>query len=85
VPAVVSAIAADAKKLIISADGSRSYATRRLIVDALKKAQNDASLIALRDSRDAINATLNTLNPTDRALTEELLARINAALSPYYN
>jgi hypothetical protein len=85
VPAVVSAIAADAKKLIISADGSRSYATRRLIVDALKKAQNDASLIALRDARDAINATLNTLNPTDRALTEELLARINAALSPYYN
>ncbi|HMG54913.1 MAG TPA: zinc-dependent metalloprotease [Kofleriaceae bacterium] len=82
--AVVAAIATDGKNLLINSDKARSYATRRLVVDALKKAQNDSALFALRDARDAINATLNTLSPTDRALTEELLARINAALSPYY-
>lgn len=83
-PAVVAAIAADGKSLLVNSDGVRSYATRRLVVDALKKAQNDSAFLALRGARDAIGATLNQLGPSDRALTEDLLARINQALSPYY-
>jgi Met-zincin len=81
---VVAAIATDAKNFLINADRVRSYATRRLLVDALKKAQNDSAFLALRNARDSITATLNQLSPSDRALTEDLLAKINVALNPYY-
>jgi hypothetical protein len=83
-PGVVAAIAADARALLINSDGARSFATRRLIADALKKAQNQSAFLALRDARDAITASLNGLSPSDRALTEDLLARITAAISPYF-
>jgi hypothetical protein len=83
-PGVVAAIAADGKSLLINSDGARSFATRRLVVDALKKAQTQDAFLALRDARDAITATLNGLSPSDRALTEDLLARITAAISPYF-
>jgi uncharacterized protein DUF4953 len=83
-PGVVAAIAADAKNFLVNADGAHSFATRRMLVDALKKAQNDSAFIALRGARDAINATLNQLDPSTRALTEDLLARVNQALDPYY-
>jgi hypothetical protein len=82
--AVVAAIATDAKNFLINSDGVRSYATRRLLVDALKKAQNDSAFLALRSARDSITATLNQLPASDRALTEDLLARVNQALNPYY-
>ena len=84
-PTVVAAIATDGKNLLVNSDGTRSFATRRLVVDALKKAQNNSAFVALRNARDAINTALPTLNPSDRALTEDLLARINAALNPYFN
>jgi hypothetical protein len=83
-PGVVAAIAADGKALLINSDGARSFATRRLVVDALKKAQNQSAFLALRDARDAITAALPGLSSSDRALTEDLLARITAAISPYF-
>lgn len=55
-----------------------------LIVDALEKAPNQRAFLALRDARDAINTTLDGLGPSDRALTEDLLARITAAISPCF-
>ena len=83
-PGVVAAIAADAKAVLINSDRVRGFATRRLVVDALKKAQTQSAFLALRDARDAITASLNGLSPSDRALTEDLLARITAAISPYF-
>jgi hypothetical protein len=83
-PGVVAAIAADARALLINSDGARSFATRRLVVDALKKAQNQSAFLALRDARDAITASLGGLSASDRALAEDLLARITAAISPYF-
>jgi hypothetical protein len=56
---VVAAIAAaDGKALLINSDGVRSFATRRLVVDALKAAQNTsgvpgAARCARRDHRSA--------------------------------
>jgi hypothetical protein len=82
---VVGAIATDGKNLLINSDGTRSYATRRLVVDALKRAQNNSAYLALVNARDVITATLNQLNPTDRALTQELLSRIERAVSPYFD
>lgn len=59
-------------------------ATRRLVVDALKRAQNDDALVALTSARSSIAASLPALSPFDQALTRDLLARIDAALSPYF-
>lgn len=81
---VVAAIANDAKAMLINDDNARSFATRRVIVDALKRAQNQAAYLALLNARDAITAKLGQMNPTERALTEDLLARLNQAVSPYF-
>jgi hypothetical protein len=83
-PAVVAAIAADAKAILVNRDSTRSFPTRRLVVDALKRAQNNHAYFALREAHDAIAATLSGLSPSDRALTQELLARIQVAITPYF-
>ena len=82
--ALGTAVAAASVVAIINSDGVRSFATRRLVVDALKAAQNNSAFLALRDARDAVTAALGGLSPSDRALTEDLLARVNAALAPYF-
>jgi hypothetical protein len=83
-PTVVAAIASDGKGALINADGMRSYATRRIVVDALKNAQTTEAYVALLDARTAIAATLPGLGAIDNALTRDLLARIDAATSPYF-
>ncbi|NJM91242.1 MAG: hypothetical protein HC863_03070 [Myxococcales bacterium] len=45
--AVNNAIAADAKAMLINDDNARSFATRRILIDSLKKAQNNPSYLAL--------------------------------------
>jgi Met-zincin len=82
---VVAAIATDAKNFLINSDNSRSYATRRVLIDSLKKAQNTQAFLALVDARAQLVARLGSLGPTDRALTQDLIARIDAATSPYFN
>lgn len=82
--AVVAAIATDGKNLLINGDRVRTFATRRLIVDALKKAQNTPAYLALVDARGAIAGTLSSLPAAERALTEDLLARIDRAITPYF-
>jgi len=83
-PAVVAAIATDGKTALVNAAGALSYPTRRLVVDALKKAQTTPAYVALLEARDALTAQLPGLSPTDQALTRDLLARLNAAVSPYF-
>ncbi len=83
-PVVLSQIAADGKNIILNVDGVRTYSTRRIVIDALKRAQNDDALVALISSRDALAASLPTLGAADQALTRELIARIDAATSPYF-
>lgn len=84
-PGVLAAIADDAKAILVDGDHTHSFATRRLIVDALKKAQNQRAFLALRSARDTIAANLDALGETDRALTQDLLARVDRALSPYFD
>ncbi|MEO8703978.1 MAG: zinc-dependent metalloprotease [Kofleriaceae bacterium] len=83
-PFVVAGIANDGKAAIINADHMRSFPTRRIVVDALKNAQTTEAFVALRDARTAVAATLGGLTGTEAALTSDLLARIDAALSPYF-
>lgn len=84
-PSVLAAAAQDAYPIVINADGARSYPTRRIVVDALKRAQNLDSYLALVTAKDALTVQLPTLSPLDQALTRDLLARIEAAISPYFD
>ncbi len=52
-PAVIAAIAADGEAILANLDGVRSYSTRRLVVDALKRAQTLDAYLALLDARAA--------------------------------
>ena len=81
---VVAAIAADARAIIENVDGVRTFATRRLVVDALERFQTIAALIELEGARATLAAQLPGLDPVRQALTRDLIARIDAALSPYF-
>jgi hypothetical protein len=80
----VAAVIPDLEKTLVDADHIRSYATRRTCVDALKHVQLVEALEALRAARDAIAASRATLSGDDAVLTDDLLARIDAAIQPYF-
>jgi hypothetical protein len=85
-PAVIALVSQQAGQMIVNADGVRSFQLRRTGVDVLKRLQDDAAFLELRTARDATAAALagGTLAEADIPLTEDLLARIEAALSPYF-
>ncbi|MFP2927502.1 zinc-dependent metalloprotease [Pyxidicoccus sp. 3LG] len=82
--AVTPAILADIQGILTNVDGVRSFRARRTMVDILKVQQTLPAYMALRQGRDTITASLPSLSGTRRAETEDLLARIEAAISPYY-
>jgi hypothetical protein len=83
--AVLSQIATDGKNILLNLDGVRSHATRRVVIDALKRAQNADALVALTTARATLAAGLGALSPVEQALTRDLIARIDAATSPYFD
>ena len=83
-PDVISAINDQAGGVIQNADGIRSFPARRQGVDVLKQLQDVSSYVALRTARDAVAAQL-AAGGVDVPLTEDLLARIDRALTPYFN
>lgn len=83
--AVLSQIANDGKNILLNLDGVRSYATRRVVIDALKRAQNADALVALTSARATLAAGIGALAPVDQALTQDLIKRIDAATSPYFD
>lgn len=98
-PAVVASILAELRGNLLNLDGVRSFQTRRLCVDILKQMQTLAAYRVLLDTRDELAAALDdgsagggaigdgagrALDPDERALTLDLLARIERAISPYF-
>jgi hypothetical protein len=73
-----------AKQNLLNRDKGRAYDTRRLMIRALKIMQRDDAMQALRDARTEIAAGLGGLPAAERGEAEELLRRIDKALSPYY-
>ncbi len=63
----------------------RSYATRRVCVDVLKKLQSSAAYDALKQARARISAGAAGLTGAELAQTNDLLARIDKATAPYFN
>jgi hypothetical protein len=70
---------------LMNADGIRSYATRRLVVDILKKLQTADALSILKDAQADLQAKRATLTGADANQADDLLARIAKATSPYFN
>ena len=69
---------------LANAEGFRSYETRRMMVDILKKLQDLKAYDALVTSRVQIAASRASLTGADAELTDDLLARIDAAVHPYF-
>jgi hypothetical protein len=84
--AVEPTAVAQLKAYLTNVDGIRSYPTRRLAVDILKKQQDMAGYDALVTSRAAIVTARAAMQPgADAELTDDLLARIDVAIHPYFN
>jgi hypothetical protein len=71
---------------VINSDGVRSIRTRRLAVDTLVKIQSIAAYRSLLNAQTLLRdqLTAGTLDDDSATLTGDLLARINAAVDPYF-
>jgi hypothetical protein len=79
------ALIAEVRAVLLNGDGIRSYKSRRATVDILKKVQSAAGYRALREAKTALDASLPTA-PADQVLDlEDLIARIDRAITPYYD
>jgi Met-zincin len=75
----------EVKAVLLNGDGIRSYVSRRAMVDILKKVQSAAAYRALRDAKTALDASRPT-TPADQVLDlDDLIARIDRAITPYYD
>jgi len=96
-PDAIVFLSAQAGKMLRNEDGARSYALRRTAADVLWRLQSDAALLELRAAREALSEALQTSEETDEtdetdeaasnaepALEQDLLDRIDARLTPYY-
>jgi hypothetical protein len=86
-PVAIALIAAQAGKMLRNEDGIRTPSLRRTAVDLLAKLQADAALVELSASRDAIQAALagGQVSAQERPFVDDILARVERALTPYFN
>ena len=83
--ALNTAIVAEIRGNLLNVDGVRTFTTRRLTVDVLKKLQTSAAYAVLKEGRDALAMAIPTMTGDTRAQSEDLLARIDKAIQPYFN
>ncbi|WP_158623311.1 zinc-dependent metalloprotease [Corallococcus sp. CA053C] len=83
-PQFTAPVLADVRGILLNVDGVRGYAARRAMVDILKQFQTLPAYSVLREARDTLTAQLTSLTGDERLQSEDLLARITSALSPYY-
>lgn len=93
--ALLTEIAGQARDTVLDLDGVRTPTLRRIAIDALKRLQTVEAYRALREARlrlAAQKAPPATGAPTDPAapsepelILEDLLARMDRALSPYFD
>jgi len=72
--------------VLANQDGARSFTSRRAVIDLLKQRQTVAAYRMLLTGRDQIAADVagGALSPDDELQARDLLARIDAATSPYF-
>ncbi|MCP4680540.1 MAG: hypothetical protein GY854_34660 [Deltaproteobacteria bacterium] len=86
-PVVLEQITEQLGLILMNADGVRSFETRRLCVDVLKMMQTMDAYNYLWEAKQVIIEHLATsgLTEEEQALTEDLLARLETAISPYFD
>ncbi|HET6147041.1 MAG TPA: zinc-dependent metalloprotease [Polyangia bacterium] len=85
-PGAIAVISAQAGRMLRNEDGIRTYALRRTAVDTLKKLQAESAFLELRASQTALVAALAIGLPADQVpFEQDLLVRVVAALTPYFD
>jgi hypothetical protein len=84
-PVLGPALIAEIKAVLLNGDGIRSYKSRRTSVDILKKVQSAAAYGVLRDAKTALDASRPTTPPDQVLDLDDLIARIDRAITPYYD
>ena len=84
-PLLGPALTAEVKAVLLNGDRIRSYKSRRTSVDILKKLQSAAAYGALRDAKTALVASRPTTPPDEALDLDDLIARIDRAITPYYD
>jgi hypothetical protein len=80
----LTAFTADLKNTLINSDKIRNWTVRRTAVDVLKKMQVQAAYETLLSAREILTASRASLSGAEATLTDDLLARIEAMIRPYF-
>jgi hypothetical protein len=85
-PGAIAALVDQAGKMLRNEDGVRSFQLRRAAVDVLHALQADGALVALRAARDQLQQQRRDglVTAEQVPLVDDLLERVDGALSPYY-
>jgi hypothetical protein len=83
-PTLTPAILEQLRANLLNVDGVRSYATRRVMVQVLKKLQTYEAYAILREARITVEAQLPLLTGKELLEAEDLAARLQQATSPYF-
>jgi hypothetical protein len=84
--AVTGLLLGELRGNVLNVDGIRTFPTRRLAVDSLKWMQSVGAFDVLRETRATLAAPVEPpLTGDEAALTDDLLARIQKAITPYFN
>jgi uncharacterized protein DUF4953 len=86
-PSVNQFLSEELGKMLRNEDGIRSPELRRVSVDALKALQSQGALLELRAARELLAAERSraTTGAEQVPFADDLSARIDAALTPYFN
>ena len=83
--ALAAALLTELRGTILNADTLRSYDSRRVAVDVLKKLQTGEALAILREAKNTVEQQRGGLSGAEQALADDLLGRIQNATSPYFD
>jgi hypothetical protein len=86
-PDAIAEVASQAGRMLRNEDGIRTLPLRRTAVDVLERLQADAGFLELRASRAALAAAIESGQtvPAEVPFIEDLLTRIDVALTPYFD
>ncbi len=73
-----------AKNILIDSDSQRSFESRRVAVDVLKRLQALEALQALNDARPVVVAQRANYNNYGQSAIDDLVRRIDLATNPYF-
>lgn len=83
-PVLTPALLTQLRATLLDVDGVRSYPSRRVVVQVLKKLQTFEAYAILREARLAVEARLPGLSGQELLAAEDLLARLQQATAPYF-